>query len=416
MRDLFPVYYKSQEDVESVLDQCLFVFDTNILLHIYKYRPASRRAFFSVMGKLSRRIWIPYQVALEFQQNRLLAINAEQEAYNRITKHLTEAGRTLEASIGNFNRHANVDTTEITRRIKAAIEAEKLKLSKLQKKHPDFSTTDPVRDIIDRLFKDKIGTPYSREQVAILYQHAQNRFAMQIPPGYKDSPRTGDLVIWFQLLDHARAEQKPIVFVTDDAKEDWWTTNPLGPRTELVQEMYQEAGVGFYMLLGDHFLKRLRAYLKLKDRKGEIEEAIEDAREIREQEARIVPDINHPVAPAHTVADYMSGMAHAAASIQREQEIFSSMRILSNLEDQLPELRRQQAMALEAFGGQAALEALGERAAAAMEALGSRATLEAISEQVRGQARALDAIGGYGAIEASRAALDAIGGYGAIEA
>lgn len=323
MRDLFPVYYDPDDDIETVLGNCVFVFDTNVLLHIYQAKPASRRGFFSVLRQLGDRIWLPHQVALEYQRQRLIAINQQAEAYKRIEQHLTEAAQKLETQLNTYKRHAVVDAQAIIRRVKAAIEKEKKKLPKLKQSHPDYLTNDPFRDTIDTMFKDKVGSPYSRDQLATVYLHAQHRFPLQIPPGYKDSPRTGDLIIWFQLLDYAKAVQKPIVFITDDTKEDWWAIVASKPRTELLQEMHQEAGVSLYMLLGDHFLARLRSFLRLQDRSGEIAQAIEEVREVREQEA----------------------------TASAEASLFRSMAVFPSLESQLPELSNRIAEGLQPMSG-----------------------------------------------------------------
>jgi len=32
----------------------------------------------------------------------------------------------------------------------------------------------------------------------------------------------GDLIIWKEMIEKAKAEKRPIIFVTDDGKSDWW--------------------------------------------------------------------------------------------------------------------------------------------------------------------------------------------------
>ena len=70
------------------------------------------------------------------------------------------------------------------------------------------------------------------------------------PPGYADAKkpdeeRYGDLIIWYEMLDLAAEGQLPILFVTEDAKEDWWWIadgERIGPREEIVHEMWARAG------------------------------------------------------------------------------------------------------------------------------------------------------------------------------
>ena len=51
-----------------------------------------------------------------------------------------------------------------------------------------------------------------------------------------------------KLLERAKAEKKPLLFVTDDAKEDWWLIHEertIGPRPELLREFAKLLGVKF---------------------------------------------------------------------------------------------------------------------------------------------------------------------------
>jgi hypothetical protein len=49
---------------------------------------------------------------------------------------------------------------------------------------------------------------------------------LRLPPGFKegkeDYRKFGDIIIWFQLLNYAKQCGKPIIWITADAKEDWW--------------------------------------------------------------------------------------------------------------------------------------------------------------------------------------------------
>ena len=49
----------------------------------------------------------------------------------------------------------------------------------------------------------------------------------------------GDFFLWKELLEHGKEQKRPIIFVTDDKKEDWWLKvkgRTLGPRPELIAE------------------------------------------------------------------------------------------------------------------------------------------------------------------------------------
>lgn len=60
-----------------------------------------------------------------------------------------------------------------------------------------------------------------------LCKEGEHRYKSQTPPGYKDSKKDGvskygDLIVWAETYEYAASNNKNIIFVTDDVKEDWW--------------------------------------------------------------------------------------------------------------------------------------------------------------------------------------------------
>ena len=111
---------------------------------------------------------------------------------------------------------------------------------------------------------------------------------LRIPPGWEDEGKHnfkayGDIVLWFQLIDYARTQKKPIIFVTDDGKKDWWIRDtkgkPIKPLPALVQEMFVEADVLLHMYQGYEFLEQAEHFLKLEEKP----EIIADAMAVTEQ-------------------------------------------------------------------------------------------------------------------------------------
>lgn len=75
MRDLFPGFYKSTEqEISTLWQEGIFVFDTNMLLHVYRYSPETRERFFETLSQLKDRLWIPYQAANEYQDKRIMVV------------------------------------------------------------------------------------------------------------------------------------------------------------------------------------------------------------------------------------------------------------------------------------------------------------------------------------------------------
>jgi diguanylate cyclase (GGDEF)-like protein len=77
--------------------------------------------------------------------------------------------------------------------------------------------------------------------------------------------------VWSQLKDVAALQQKPIIFITDDAKEDWWLKHEgktIGPKPELIHEMQADAQVDFHMYSSDRFIDRAQAELGIEGRQA----------------------------------------------------------------------------------------------------------------------------------------------------
>lgn len=298
MRNLFPGYYQpTVQEFNSLWEEGIFSFDTNVLLHIYRYTPKTRDRFFDIFDKLKERVWIPHQVAFEYQKERFSVISRQSRAYDEIQKTLDKSLQNLKGELGEYKRHSLIEIEQIIEIFERAIKKVKKNLSKAKQKHPNLINFDELRDKITEMLNNKVGEPYSKDKLKVIYKEAEQRFKESIPPGYKDNKKPepdkyGDIVLWFQLIDYAKSEKKPLIFITDDMKEDWWLEHEgkiISPRPELIQEMSFEAGVQFYMYSTDRFMNYAESFLKLTDQ----QEAIEEAREIRIQDTDnqiIIPD------------------------------------------------------------------------------------------------------------------------------
>src|SRR5205823_2954818 len=96
--------------------------------------------------------------------------------------------------------------------------------------HPDYYGSDPLHERLTQLLEGKVGPATPPEKLSDIYKEGDKRYKVEIPPGFKDQnpkekpfPKNhGDYVIWCQIIEFAKAKKKPIIFITDDEKEDWW--------------------------------------------------------------------------------------------------------------------------------------------------------------------------------------------------
>lgn len=144
----------------------------------------------------------------------------------------------------------------------------KKKINKMLKKHPDWDKNDSIREKLTKLFYEKVGNSYPSDEMDKKYKEGEKRYSKKIPPGYednsKDEKRFGDYIGWCQIIDKTKKVNKPIVFITDDKKEDWWWIvkgKTVGPRFELRKELKENVDVLFHMYDSMNFLKYSSKYL-----------------------------------------------------------------------------------------------------------------------------------------------------------
>jgi hypothetical protein len=283
MRNLFPGEYRPTEDEFSTLwHEAIFVFDTNVILNLYSYPEAANNSLRAVLNALGERVWIPYQVAFEFHKNRFVRVESARAGVQTALNTL-QAQREKFRSVFDDLRfeERNTGITDLDQRIQTAEEAVKgleAALNVAYKKLPMVSLDDPTAAYVGKVFDGRIGPPpESQEALEALYADGEDRYTSKRPPGFKDRDAKakqpdlrdrdltlpamyGDLILWRQLLAHAKVQKwGKVVFVTDDAKADWWRSEhgkTLGPQPELISEfLFTTGATVFWMYDTVNFMK-----------------------------------------------------------------------------------------------------------------------------------------------------------------
>jgi hypothetical protein len=289
MRKNFPGYYCPTEDeFVEMWEACTFAIDANVLLNLYRYSPETREELIGILAAISDRLWVPYQAALEYHRNRIKVIEQQASAYDKLRELLSDTRNKLEndlRSVASAGRHPFISADRLLEKITTVFIEIEEELEGLGQEHPDLVDNDPIKNAIAALLEGKVGAPYSLERSSTIHKEGKTRYENEVPPGYRDASKGGikqygDLVLWFQIIDHAKESKGPVILVTDDRKDDWWLRfkgRTTGPRPELVNEMVSKADVLFYMYSTDPFMERARDYLERQVK----QQAIDEVREIR---------------------------------------------------------------------------------------------------------------------------------------
>ncbi len=174
-------------------------------------------------------------------------------------------------------------------------------LKKLKQEHPDLLQHDSLRDILSTLLEGKVGSSNSPERLEEIFKLGKQRYEQEILPGYEDvgkegTKKYGDLILWFQVIDKAKETNKPIILVTDDRKDDWWRRfkgKTIGPRPELVDEMFSKADVSFYLYQTDPFMENAQKFLEKQVKQKAIDE-VRDIRRCDEEYIRAIQEVTIP--------------------------------------------------------------------------------------------------------------------------
>lgn len=258
LRDIFPdaqsvFTCKPPPPLSKVKDQCIVVLDTNVLVVPYTVSPKSlveiRNAYTGLLEQ--KRLVIPAHVAREFAKIRARKIGDIYEVLHKKVSNppqLYKAYPLLEA-VPEF-----AEVQRIEQEIERKLPDYKNALQKLMDRIKAWNWDDPVSSLYLEIFR---GAPIRDLPAndAELQKEFSSRNERNQPPGYKDAGKdtnsAGDFVIWKTILDIGRSEKKPLLFVSNEGKPDWWHKSggqPLYVRYELVDEYRRSSeGQGFYL-------------------------------------------------------------------------------------------------------------------------------------------------------------------------
>jgi hypothetical protein len=309
LQDEFRDYKRlKRHEIERLWQECTFVLDANVLLNFYRYSRGPLEKWLEILGSILNRIWIPFQAALEFYDNRLGVMLDQAGQFETVIKIVSEHTNQLREEISELNlerRHSTIDPTDYLQEITEASENFTSEVKNLKDKYENQLRNDKILDRIEKLISGRTGTPpESQTELDSIFKEGERRYKHKIPPGYADTDKKqekflihgdlvyrreyGDYVLWHELINYAKIhEAKGVILITDDAKEDWWRIvkkRKLGPRRELATELRAKAGVDrFYIYSPEGFLLNARQFLGIEVEESSIAQVRDVSAQARKQ-------------------------------------------------------------------------------------------------------------------------------------
>jgi hypothetical protein len=286
VKNIFPGHFRPQKsDFDNHWNESIFIVDANVLLNLYRYSEATRKELEKSMEGVKDRIFIPHHAAKEFFKNRLSVTSGQSKEYTSVISSMNE----IVKKISSKDRHPFVEQSKLeqlqsltTEIIESLEEQKNVLLDKL--------TNDEILDFIEQIFNNNTGSAYEETRYDEIIKLGEQRYDAKVPPGYKDKNKDdddplrkyGDLIVWLQTIDYANENNKSVVFITDDKKEDWWLEQAgktIGPRPELIEEFKKETKQDFWMYSVSRFIQESAA----RNQEVVSEDVIEEIRKISER-------------------------------------------------------------------------------------------------------------------------------------
>ncbi|MFE9772959.1 PIN-like domain-containing protein [Streptomyces sp. NPDC005931] len=270
----------SADDVErrAFFQDGIIVLDTNVLLSLYEYTETSREEVLAALQQAAGRLWMPYQVGLEFVRGRRSTLESRKRALSDAAaevnkklmaarKAIVEARNVVCAQLNKYAR-AEGEIAELNSLVADGLvdqhldvyrQAFKRHLDMLKSDHglalSSSDAEDPILPRIADLYGDSIGEQPDDEVLRKRIEDATTfRFPNKIPPGFADSGKetplqsAGDFLLWEELIEHVSQlpeDRRRVLFVSNDTKEDWYQSESgaSGPRPwpSLIDELQRRA-------------------------------------------------------------------------------------------------------------------------------------------------------------------------------
>ena len=302
MKHIFKEQLEGREDVSTnVWQDCVIVFDTNVLLNLYRYNQGARDELIGMMKSYQDKLWIPYQVGLEFLLNRESVIAWLHKGFDDLRAQVDECKKNFFKFFEEkYAKHQLIKRPELEKLFDKQLKPIKNRLDKWEESVPDYSDNDVVKDEILALYENRVGEDYKSDELLDIYTKGKIRYENCIPPGYKDANKKnggvrhvyGDLILWLQIIDYAKFYHKNVIFVGDDLKDDWWEKDKgqiSQPRKELIKEFREKAGTDIVFHTTKGFIKASKQKLNQRTIK-EVERVREEDMRLRETLQSIKPE------------------------------------------------------------------------------------------------------------------------------
>ena len=245
----------------------------------------TQKTMLEILEHLKDRLWIPGHVIYEYKKNRIEVIKEPIGKYygspdffsNNYMQQMEQFIQRIEEQdyyhpyfdkieLANLKK-LKKDVSELMKHIREAVYTE------FEKRKTEIQNQVKLDDIFEKVLLLPLGEEFPYAEKLMIMREGEWRYKQKLPPGYMDFEKKygiqkyGDLIIWKEILNKAKADNCSVIFVTNDVKEDWYEVYPkkqsvVCPRHELLLEFSEITGKDVWLYTLDQFVGKLEIMYK----------------------------------------------------------------------------------------------------------------------------------------------------------
>ncbi|MEQ1569984.1 MAG: PIN domain-containing protein [Myxococcota bacterium] len=254
----------SEAEVGAIWNSGILTVDTSVLLDLYRLHPESRARLLEAIRSFDDRVWLTHQAGREFLANRHEVIQSVEDELRRAEKSVGEHSSEMLNALKACRPLPREFESAVKERLDELKKQVETQLREVRMQRASEGAEDVVLAAVLGIFEGRTAEEPSAKDLEDAHKEAVRRLEKRIPPGYKDAKKEdqkahGDYLIWREVLERAKAMEKPFVLVTSERKEDWWEIRAgktIGPREELLEEAHRVAGQRVLIHQTESFVKR----------------------------------------------------------------------------------------------------------------------------------------------------------------
>lgn len=289
MKSKFKEFYVDEEiNFKSLDESVLIVFDTNVLLNIFRYSNETRDILIDSIENIIDNVWVPYHVALEYNLNKREIIESMRDINDKTTKSIDNKTKSFKNELAVILDNIGIrsqDEKQIRKKLKDSINemlddtVSKWKEDINSLEFSLISNNEDKSNLLAEILDGCVGDCYNQEKINDIVSEGEDRYKKKIPPGFMDNKepkkqdfvthgeikyqkKYGDLIFWNQIIEKANnTEIKKVVLVSDEEKEDWvYKINGkiIGPHVQLITELKDKSNADLYFFNTNTFISNIK--------------------------------------------------------------------------------------------------------------------------------------------------------------